>query len=307
MITKACKLSNFIKNSGKECDKAMGPTAMLLAVPGSLKFTEADLNDPTWLVNAIHDIPSLRVYPFFGNKAPIREINQSPENDVIVTLDDGSQVFLRYGFYNTTFATTSGGLCYAKFLRSLNESGYSIIQFDKQGQLLVHDNGDGSYSGLATDFMYSPAPVLADLKTTPFKNKFMITYSPDEFVNNGVVLGGAVSWLSEMGLIDVEIVKAAAATTTKLKINVLTECAETNLLDIYPTELPVVGNFVVKDKADGSVVIPTAAGVVSGHIELTGTYVTGHTYTVSGSAASVWFSNGIEGYEATSSVDITIP
>lgn len=307
-IIKACLVANTVKNTGKECDISMGPTAMLIAVPQNLSFDDDDLLVPlTWLKTLMHAGAGVRVFPFFGQKAPIRMITNNQENDVTVTLDDGSTRFLRYGFYNRIFATTSGGLCYAQALASLNQSGYNIIEIDKQGQMLVHDNGDGTYTGLQTDFMYSPAPQLADLKSTVYMNRFQMSYDPDEMVQNGLILEGALPLLALMGLIDCEITRAAAPTTTKLKIGVQTECAETDLVALLGAPIAQVTNFIVTNTATGAVVTPSAAAIVGGLIELTGVFVSGQIYTVSGNLASVLYTNGVIGYDFVTSVDITIP
>src|SRR5688572_23319744 len=122
-IKKACIIGNSIKNTGKECDAAMGPTAMLIAVPPSTLITLEDLEDPTeWIRPLLHAPKASRVYPFFGNVAPINTINNNAEGDTTVTMDDGTIVFLRYGIYNRLFETTSGGLCYARALAGLNKS-----------------------------------------------------------------------------------------------------------------------------------------------------------------------------------------
>lgn len=310
-ITKACSISNSVGNTGKECDISMVATAMLVAVPRTLTWTLADMEDQDqWLTDLVQE---KLAFPLFGQNAPIRTITNNAESDVTVTLDDGLIVFLRYGIYNRVFETTSGGLCYAKSLQSFNKSGYSIIEIDQQGQMLMRKNivavgATQTYSGLIMDFMYSPSPVMADFKTTPFKSRFQISYSPIELVTNGVIMEGGSSLLSIMGLIDAEITKAAAATTTILKIGVQTECAESDLVALFTADIDTVSNYIVTNKATGAVVTPSAGAVVSGHVELTGTYVSGQTYNVVGSAPSVWQTNNIEGYDASvNGVDILIP
>lgn len=308
-IVKACLVKNSVKNTGKECDTSMIATAMLIAVPTSLKFTETDLSDPiAWIKPLLHAAPGQRVFPLFGQTAPIRTITNSSESDVLVTLDDGLQVFLRYGIYNRTFETTSGGLCYASALASLNKSGYNIMEIDQQGQMLIRKNSDGTFSGLITDFMYSPSPILADFKSTPYKNRFQLSYSPVEMVNNGVIFEGATEFLSLSGLIDCLISDEGAQSTTKLVIGVKTECAESDLVALFPTAIADASNFVVKNKATGVAVVPSGVTVVSDVLEISGTFVSGQTYTVTGSAPSIWLTNGIEGYDAENGgVDILIP
>jgi len=308
-IIKACSVTNSVKNTGKECDTSMSATAMLIAIDPGVTFTDTDLLDPvTWLDNLIH---LRKAFPLFGQKAPIREINNNAESDVIVTLDDGLQVFMRYGIYNRQFGTTSGGLCYAQALQSFLNSGYYILEIDATGQMLARKNNDGTYSGLITDFMYAPTPVMADFKSTPYKNFFKYSFSPTELVNNGIIFKGAQALLSMTGLIDAKVTKASAGSVTKLKIGVVTECAGADLVAKFGDALGThVTNFVITNKATGVVVVASAAAIVSGIIELTGTYLSGQTYNVVGATPDVWQAYLVEGYDGStngSSVSILIP
>jgi hypothetical protein len=309
-IIKACGIKTTIKNTAKICDVAMGATAMLIAVPKTFTFTEVDLEDPVeWLTNAIHAAEASRAYPFFGQQAPIRTITNAADNDVMVDLDDGSKMFLRYGFFNRTFETTAGGIGYAKVLQSLNRSGYSIIEIDKEGKMLVRQNLDGTFGGLLIDFMYSPSPILPDFKTTPYKNRFMLSYDPVEYVQNGVIFSGAEQLLSMMGLTNAEITNGGTASTTKLKVGVRTKSTKTDLVALFGVALgEEVDNFVVTNKATGVAVVPTAADIASGVVELAGTYTSGATYIINGAAPSVWLGNDVDGYDGSDgAVEIAIP
>lgn len=307
-IVKACTITNNVKNTGKECDTAMVATAMLIAMQRGLTFTDTDLLDPdAWLTTLIHQ---KKAFPLFGQYAPIREITNNKEQDAIVTLDDGLQVFLRYGLYNRMFATTSGGLCYAESLQSLLNSGYDIIEIDQQGQMLARKNTDGTYSPLITDFMYSPSPTLADFKNTPYKNHFQYSFSPVELVNNGIIFKGATSLLSKQGLIDAKITEGTQAeTTTKIYIGVESVCAGDDLVAKFGGSLGTfVNNFVVKNASTLAVITPSAAAIVSGEIELTGVFATGQTFRIWGAAPTQWLANVVEGYDASENyVDISIP
>lgn len=306
-MVKACSSKSGVKNTGKECDIAMVATAMLIAVPRSVKFTDADLTDPVkWMQTLIQQ---RKAFPLFGQSAPIRTITNSNESDVIVTLDDGTAVFLRYGIYNRTFETTSGGFCYAQSLQSLNKSGYSLLEVDQTGQMLARKNPDGTYSGFITDFMYAPSPIMADFKSSPYKNRFQVSYSPVEIVNNGIVFSGASGLLSLMGLIDVQLTAAGvpASSTTKLRFKIETECAGTSITDLFPVGSIVPSNFVVTDTVTGVVVPISASAIVAGYAELTGTFVSGKSYTVSGAIPTTLQTNGVEGYDYSYPVDIVIP
>lgn len=307
-IIKACKITNRVKNTGKQCDSAMVATAMLIAMERGLTFDDDDLADPVnWLKDLIHQ---RKAFPLFGQLAPIREINNNKEADIEVTLDDGLRVFLRYGLYNREFKTTSGGLCYAESLMSFLNSGYDIVEIDQQGQMLARNNHDGTYSALISDYLKGMSPDLADFKNTPYKNGFGWSFSPIELVNNGIIFTGAAALLSMQGLIDAKITKAAAATTTKLKIGVETTCSDDDLVAKFGSALGTyVNNFRVEDVAAlGTPVVLSAAAIVTGWIELTGTFTTAHTYRVWGTDPTAWKANLVEGYDASENfVDILIP
>lgn len=296
-MVKACSVQNVVKNTGKNCDKALQADAIIFACPPGFTFTATDLLDPlTWMKANIHAAWGSRVLPLFGYKAPIRTFEPKNENDIVVVLDDGSSHFLRYGFVNINYETTSGGLCYAEAMAALNASGYNFLRMDKIGQMLVRDNGDGTYGPLITDFAYSPAPVQADLKSTPYKNKFMISYDPQDMIDNGVILSGGKSLLTLMGLIDATPTLAAAATTTILKIGVKNSCTDQDLVALLGAALGThVNNFSVYDKTAAVPIVPSGAAIVAGHIELTGVYPTGHVITVTGGAPADLLANLVSG------------
>lgn len=308
-IKKACVVKNSVNNTGKECDTSMVATAMLIALKRGTKISSTDLLDPVaWLSNLIHQ---RKAFPLFGQQAPIREMSNDAEGDILVTLDDGLKVFLRYGVYNRTFATTSGGLCYAHALQSLNKSGFDVVEIDQTGQMLLRKNTDGTYGGLITDFMYAPSPIIADLKNTPYKNRFQYSYSPIELVNNGAIFNGAEQLLSMMGLIDVLVgVGTQVQSVTNIFVTVKTECAEDDLIANLPTQIVNLTNFIVTNKIGGAVVAISAAAIQNGELKLTGTFTSGQTYLVTGSVPTVWRTNLIEGYDANTklvSANIVIP
>lgn len=296
-IIKACNAVSTIKNTGKQCDTSMVATAMLIAIHPTVKFTDTDLQDPVaWLEGLIHE---RKAFPLFGQQAPIRTITNNTEADVLVTLDDGSQVFLRYGVYNRVFETTSGGLCYAQALQGLNKSGYSIIEIDQQGQMLARVNSDGTYSGLITDFMYSPSPIIADFTNTPYKNRFQISYTPVELVNNGVIFAGAQQLLSMTGLIDLAIKPSGTSTTTGLKVSLTTTCSDQDVLSLFATELADEALWVVTNASTGATVTVTGVTIANGVATLAGTFVAGVVYNVSLVDPETLFAAQIEGYDGS--------
>lgn len=298
-IIEACNSEISVKNTGVECHTAMSATAMLLLMYPGTSFTKTDLEDPVTFFQDL--IQERKCFPLFGNKFPISTIQNNTENDATVTLDDGTQVFLRYGVYNRVFETLKGGLCYAEALQSFLQSGFQIIEIDQNGSMLVHKNNDGTYTGLNTTFMYSPSPTLSDFSTTPYKNRFSISYSPVEMVRYGKILTGADSLLDLAGLLNVVIKEAAAGTTTALTISVTTGCSGANLATLFPTEIVDLDLYVVTNAASGATVTPSGATISNGNIVLAGTFTSGQSYYVVGSNPTIWASNGIEGYDASKS------
>lgn len=310
-ITRACLVAETIKNTGVDCNKAFLSDAMLFAVPPDFAFDKDDLADPlVWMKGLIHEVPSKRVYPLFGNKAPISVLDPQEEPDVMVTLDDGSIHFLRYGFANINYGTANGGLCYLRALASLTDSGYDIIRMDKSGQLMAGLSDDRqSYRALVNNFMMGKAPQNADLKSKIFLNRFMISYDPQDMIDNGVLLAGGRPFLSLSGLKDAEVTADDAdSTVTYLEVGVVNECTTEDLIARFgATAWNHTNNFIVKNKATGAVIATTAVTTVGGLLRIAGTYVVGQTYVVFGSTASALFTNGITFYEITRSVEITIP
>lgn len=307
-LVSACNKALTIKNTGSECNESMGPTAMLFAVPPGATWQNSDLTDFTsFVLGKIHAPKAQRWYPLFGPGVPIRKITNNKEADVIFTADDGTQIFIRYGVLNRTFSTTEGGLCFAQALQSLNKSGYSFVEVDNASQVLNRKNTDGSFAALKTTFVYSPSLDLADFKNPAMLN-FAISIKPEEYIGNGVISQMDDSSLLDLvGLIDAGLTNATGSSTTKLKIGVETLCGDTDLVASVGSPLATITNFIVKLKSTGVVQTISAAAIVGGHLELTGTFISASIYTVSAAGADVWFTNGVEGYEGVQSIDITIP
>lgn len=290
-IIKACLVGNSLKNTGKECDTSMVATAMLIAVPPTLEITDADLEDPlAWILPLMHADKQHRVYPFFGLKAPINVVTNNAESDILVTLDDGTQVFLRYGIYNRIFETIAGGLCYAQSLQGLNKSGYNIIEIDQQGQVLLCKNPNGTKRGLNSSFMYAPSPIMADFKNTPYKNRFQYSFSPVELVQNGEIFTGGGSLLQLMGLIDSQIIDAGGSSVTSAGASstsamTIAKGATGDTIDIKVSGVSITGGPVTQTSSETTDAL-LAAKVNAAINAATGTNG-GFTDTVAGAIVTV--------------------
>lgn len=315
MLINPCDLNVAPSNTGIDCSAAMKASAMIIVMPHGTKWTDTDITTAgsftSFLNSKISAAPSLRWYPIFGNNAPIASITESNESDVLETLDDGSQSFIRYGMYNRTFVTTKGGLSLASHLMSLRGSQYDFIEVDIIGQVATMQNADGSYSGFPVNLMYAPASELANLKTT-FKNKFMLSFSPKTYIQSGKIFASDATEdiLSVTGLKDTQVtVGVTTQTATNIFVGVSTVGAKTDLVALYPgaSGIAQVTNFVVTKKTDGSSVSITAATIAGGEVQLTGTFTSGSQYVVALAAPSVLSANGVTGYDGTVSATISIP
>jgi len=306
-IVKKCNVSASVQNTGIECSAAMGATKMFLLVPSGVTWTANQIADFVTTINtARHGASASRVYPIFGNQAPIITINVNDEDDVTEKFDNGSEVFVRSGFANRIYETNQGGLCYAKALRSFLNSGYYFVEVDDQGNFIVKKNEDGTFSGFPAAYLGGKTPTAGSFKTV-YKNRFGISYDPTIYINSGEIYSNGEGLLDLMGLIDAELSDAGSPSTTGVNVSIKTECAETDLVALLDSEWAQVSNFVVTKVSDGSAVTPSAVTIVGGHVHIAGTFASASVYTVALAAPSVLKTNGIEGYEGTVSVDITIP
>ena len=293
-----CSVDATPSNTGAECSAAMKATAMIIMVPKSAKWTNTELADFTGYVNTqIHAAPATRFFPVFGNAAPVRTIKDNPEADVTETMDDGSMKFIRYGMYNRTFVTTEGGIGLAKALMAMRDN-YAFVEVDITGQVAMMENADGTYSGFPVNLAYAPVPELANLKTS-YKNQFMLSFSPANYIKKGKIFASDTTEdiLSLRGLYDTQVTKGSTTqTTTNIFVDIATIIGGTDLVALYGTELAALfASFVIKKVSDGSSVTATAGLVVSGELRLTGTYVSGSTYTVALPTAAQLKAGGIEG------------
>jgi len=253
-LVNPCSIAATPSNTGSECSDAMKASAMIIMLPKNATWTDTDLLDFTaFLETKIHAVASARFFPIFGNSAPIRSIKDNNEADVIETLEDGSVQFIRYGMFNRTFMTTEGGLCLAKSLMAMRNN-YAFIEVDITGQVAMMKNSDGTYSGFPVNLAYAPVPELSNLKTS-YKNQFMLSFSPNNYIKKGVVFAGDVDEdiLSLRGLYDTEVIAGSGTQSiTNIFVGVQTICGDTDLVALYDTTLAVLGNFLVTTVSDGS-------------------------------------------------------
>lgn len=318
-----CNLAVVSRNTGSECSDALVATALLILMPKGTIIPGSSLSNFTAYAEAkCAADKNIRWYPIGGTAAPIRTITDKNGNDIIETLEDGSDHFIRYDMYNRTFVMTDGGLCFAQALQSFNGNAYGFIEVDQQGKIAMMNNGDGTYSPFPVNIAYAPTPDLGNFKTT-YKNKWMMSFSPIYYITKGKIFASDVAedLLNLSGLIDTVVSPAIGATqsTTHVFVNVATDCAETDLVALYPGsgssgDMAQITNFVVTlSVSPFTVVTPSAvayipaSGSTPAQVNLTGTFVSGSSYNVALAEAATLEANGINGYEGIKPALVTIP
>lgn len=317
-----CNLAVVSRNTGSECSDALVATALLILMPkGTIIPGSALTGFTAYAEGKCAAAKNIRWYPIGGTAAPIRTITDKNGNDIIETLEDGSDHFIRYDMYNRTFIMTDGGLCFAQALQSFNGNAYGFIEIDQQGKIAMMNNGDGTYSPFPVNLAYAPTPDLGNFKTT-YKNKWMMSFNPIYYITKGKIFGSdtAEDLVNITGLIDAVVSPAVGATqsTTHVFVNVATDCAQTDLVALYPgvtddVSMAQIDNFIITKKSDGSVVTPSAAAYIAAsgstpaQVNLTGVFTTSTDYLVTLADAATLVANGINGYEGITPATVSIP
>lgn len=306
MLLQPCAVGSAPKNTGIDCAVRMGAPVLIILMPATVKWQASDEVDfLAYLITQIHATLK-RFFPIFGNVANIRTITDGKESDVTVTYDDGSMAFIRNGTITRTFLTNKGGAAYARALNSFNAFGnWAFIEVDKFGRVNRKANSDGSFSGFPLNVAYAPTPENATLKTE-YQIPFTLNIAPDPYIQQFSIAQSDQYLLDIAGLVDAQFTKPAAASTTIIKLGVQTIGSQTDLVAAFPA-IADLSALKVVDKAAGTVVTPSAISIVGGQLNVTGTYTSGKTYTVSGTGATALKALNVSGYEIVQSIDIIIP
>jgi Fe-S cluster assembly iron-binding protein IscA len=303
-----CQLDENIVNTGTECNEAMGPTALILLGDTNIEYTPEQVEGSMLdvLETAIHAAGKARVYPLFGNNAPIRDIQNTNGDNVLEEMPDGSTAFVRSGKFTRLFLTKEGGDCLGKILYQMNGSTLGFIEVDANNKVKMRKLANGNYSFIPVNMIDAPLPSLASF-TEVYKNAFRMNFDPKYYVKEAVTFVSSEDLTGLSGLVNAEIVEGTqAAATTYVFVKVQSVCANTDLVAEFPTEIVEIDNFVVKDGT--TVITPSAVAIVGGEVKITFTAQTsGDVITVTGANAATLKANGIEGFDIVSGVSITLP
>lgn len=303
-----CLLDENVVNTGTECNDAMGPTALILLGDTSIEYTPAQVAGGmlATLETSIHAAGKARVYPLFGNNAPIRDIQNTNGDNILEEMPDGSTAFVRSGKFTRLFLTKEGGDCLAKILYAMNGASLGFIEVDANNKVKMRKLANGNYGFIPVNMIDAPLPSLASF-TEVFKNAFRMNFDPKYYVKEAVTFVSTEDLTGLSGLINAGVFAGTTpSTTTELYVAVKSLCAATDLVAEFPTQIADADNFIVKEGT--TVITPSAVAVVSGQVKITiAAQTAGDIITVSGAAASVLNANGIEGFDIVQGVSITIP
>lgn len=306
-LIEACQSSTSIKNPGGSCDKMLGPSKGLLAGPTDLVIPSGTTDIVSYIKQKIHAAPGSRVYVIANFIYPLFSMVPTPANPVEETSDyTGEIIYIRSGTENRVYKTTKGGLCLAKAWATFRNSGLGFMDIDGAGLFAAYKNSDGSY-GFITSLNMGGAGFDTASGTTVFKNNFRLSYDPDQYINSTVFDGG-YGLLSLKNLEDVDVSAGSQTpTTTNIFVKIATECGGKDVIALVGSGIAQVTNFIVKNASTSAVVTPSAAAIVGGEVRLTGTYVSGQSYTVELAPTTTLYTNNVFYYEGQAKATIAIP
>lgn len=304
-----CAVGGNVQNTGVECGKSLTTPIGILIVAAAAKWTKADMVDPlAFFQQRIHEVKSKRFYPVF---ADLKNIEVAEGSDQTESYADGTTKLLNLAGYTITLTFADGGECLAKKLISFNKKGYRFIIVDNLNQFKVRKNADGTYSGLKATDLYGTRPELATFAAS-YKNKVVLSIPLDEYITNSAIFQTDADLSDLMGLLDVDVESKAAASATKVTVGATTECAGTDLYDLFADELANIDAWKIKDAATGTAVTITAAAKndAAQGWDLTFATQAGKTLSVGLADASVLAAltpEPVTGYEGAKMASIVIP
>lgn len=228
------------KNTGTgDCPLILKFIRGAIEVPGDKIFTAAELATPEATLKALLFAgKSDRIYPIGGFKT----LTDATEDPTFQTLGDGSQQPVREGNYNWTFQYIRGGICMSNALRSRNGASVSVLFYDQDnvifGTRVDDGTGTGSFGlqGVPLDVFYA-YPWKANDGSNVMSTRVQMQFLPG-YINESIGYIKADFQVDSLnGLQNINLKVAAGPATGVVQILALSGCSQTNLFDLYGTEL----------------------------------------------------------------------
>lgn len=279
------------------------------------KGYEFDVTTPqATLIAATHNAsPSNRLYPLWD----FETTTDSSEDKTIQTMGTGAKHVVREGFNDWKFQYVSGGLSLLLEARLFNGPSWDFYFVDADNNIIgVAGSSETKLKAIPSTggfFWAAPWKLNDASKITEYMLQFVFNtrYANTKGLTKFVAAGFDVPSIIK-GLQNVVLTGAAASTPGSYNITALTEATQTNMGDIYPTELAAAGMWVAKNFTTG-VAIPIDAvtydndnNVFVVALDTTDTNypTTGDFLTINLAAPTVLQAAGIDGYESTGAVKI---
>jgi hypothetical protein len=254
----ACNVDK--KNTGTgDCWLNMKKLIGAFEIPKGMIFTQAQLADfEATLKAAIAAVSKAeRIFPIGGWRALV----DGSEEPVFQALGYGTPEPVRDGNVIWTFQYTKGGICLSNALRSRNNGFGDFIFYDDQGIIfgtrVTDPDGNPALGGVPVDVFYA-FPWKANDGTNITQYRVQFVFQP-AFINENIGFVKVDFQPATLnGLQNINLVSAAAPAAGVFQIRTLTGCAQTNLFDVYATQLAAAALWKAYNKATGAEIAITS-------------------------------------------------
>lgn len=268
----------------------------------------------TNLIAATHNASKgARIYPIYDLLTP----KDNTEQKTMQTFNTGAKKVVREGYNDWEFQYVQGGLTLLTNLRKFNGPAFDFLFVDSENRIIgINGSSSTKLRAIPSDggfFWANPWKMNDGSKVAEYGVQFVFHV---KYLNDLVAFQKADFDITTTiyGLQDVNLAVETAGVAGSYKVTPKTTIG-TNLADLYPTALAVVGMWLAKNFLTGNgitilgVTLGTNAAGESCFIIATDTADTdypgaGEFLTFNLAAPAVLQAAGIDGYESTAAVKI---
>ena len=224
------------------------------------KGYEFDVTTPqATLIAASHNaVAGSRIYPFYD----FETTTDSTEAKTIQTMGTGAKHVVREGFNDWKFQYVSGGLSLLLEARLFNGPAWDFYFVDAQNNIIgIAGSTSTKLKAIPSTggfFWAEPWKLNDASKITEYALQFVFntTYANTKGVTKFVAAGFDVPTLLK-GLQPVNLSSTVNATPDSYNVKVVTDAAQTNLGDLYPTTLASASLWVATNGTTGAAITIT--------------------------------------------------
>lgn len=224
----------------------------ILLPPGTL-IAASDTATPTAFYTklvalAIAALPINRAYPI----GDFEQITDNSEEVTIASLGYGGKYPVREGDTDWSFQFIKGALCLNKNLRKFNGQQPDVLFIDANGIVYGWKSGT-NLRGVPMKFIYTaPFKINDGTNNTIYLVRFCFL---PKYLNDmvGFVQPDANNDFSTVAGID-DVALSATRAAAVLTVTAAVGCASTDMYDLFPSALAVVGAWVARNAATGALI-----------------------------------------------------